>query len=556
MPPPTAVININGKRTSHHLDFDYSNCYTYDATTTTTSSLADSTWTPSAFSKHVDGVLYEPYDYCSKLSSHHQEPEEAMPRAAAAKKPKVDGFDASQPSFPPSHAPTTSLSLPHVSPSTAHLSPNSSFTPSETMSRQSSVTSASVTDTFDMMRVESQFSTASDLPFPIDHLDGTFVSCLAEKPAVSSQPTIGFADDGSASHLLSNVGYGLVGTDFPFCAPIFSDVTVVGSHPNHGAMMPFALQAHHLERSTSEQSHSSDTPSTTTGIKATERRKKHMENSKQSIAPKSLTRGPTTSSSSTSTTKTTTKQTTTSSKPKEAISKAPYVRPQHPKLYCNMCTEFPGGFRGEHELRRHWDRAHAECRKVWICTEPTTRTEWWPAKPLSICKQCKTQKMYNVYYNAAAHLRRAHFCPRKRGRKARGEERESRAGKAGGDWPPIEWLKANGWLKEIEVSSRDAFGVEEEVVAEESSNLPTQAPAPALPTSQPNEGVAAGALDAPLPPNYPSTTDFSFGYPTPIDSSSTMQWPADLHAAPVMELPASSTVDFAPTGFVPEGYMC
>lgn len=90
---------------------------------------------------------------------------------------------------------------------------------------------------------------------------------------------------------------------------------------------------------------------------------------------------------------------------------------------------------------------------MWICLEPTTRTEWWPAKPLGICKQCKQQKQYNVYYNAAAHLRRAHFCPRKRGRKAKGEERESRAGKAGGDWPPIDWLKANGWLKEIEVSA-------------------------------------------------------------------------------------------------------
>lgn len=119
----------------------------------------------------------------------------------------------------------------------------------------------------------------------------------------------------------------------------------------------------------------------------------------------------------------------------------------------NVSIFDPAGFRGEHELRRHWDRKHATTRKVWICVQPSTRTEWWPAKPMSICKQCKQQKQYNVYYNAAAHLRRAHFCPRKRGRKAKGEERESRAGKAGGDWPPIDWLKAHGWLKEIEVSS-------------------------------------------------------------------------------------------------------
>jgi hypothetical protein len=58
-----------------------------------------------------------------------------------------------------------------------------------------------------------------------------------------------------------------------------------------------------------------------------------------------------------------------------------------------------------------------------------------------------------MYYNAAAHLRRAHFCPRKRGRIAKIEERDIRAGKGGGDWPSIEWLKANGWLQEIEVGS-------------------------------------------------------------------------------------------------------
>ncbi|WPG98688.1 Hypothetical protein R9X50_00148200 [Acrodontium crateriforme] len=151
----------------------------------------------------------------------------------------------------------------------------------------------------------------------------------------------------------------------------------------------------------------------------------------------------------------------------EALVRVPYTRPQHPKLYCPHCNENPTGFRGEHELRRHVERAHASRKRVWICRMPSNPSKppmdsdnvsaksepgpWRPAKPLEICRQCKNRKTYNVYYNAAAHLRRAHFCPRKRGRRAKGEVRESRAGKAGGDWPSIEWLKNEGWLVEIEV---------------------------------------------------------------------------------------------------------
>ncbi|EME88177.1 uncharacterized protein MYCFIDRAFT_76007 [Pseudocercospora fijiensis CIRAD86] len=311
------------------------------------------------------------------------------------------------------------------------------------------------------------------------------------------------------------------------------------------------FERHESTEYTSQQCISS---TSSTGLKASERRRKHIENGRQSIAPKSLPDGPKATKATESDEKhrEPIKRQDTASNRKEAIAKAPYVRPQHPKLYCNMCTEFPGGFRGEHELRRHWDRAHAECRKVWICKEPSVKTEWWPAKPLSICKQCKQAKQYNVYYNAAAHLRRAHFCPRKRGRKARGEERESRAGKAGGDWPPIDWLKANGWLQEIEVSSEQAFGsvLARSYPPEESQDLnagydaafhpdlASVAAAAQLPAHHEQHSAEALALDT--YPVCPPTTEYNFGYPTPIDSTSTtttMQWPApgDLISAPMME---------------------
>ncbi|KXT14357.1 hypothetical protein AC579_2760 [Pseudocercospora musae] len=541
----------NGKRNHESADMAYSHTDTYASIPSsgqTTAATPTVTYHPRG---GVDEVqIYEPADYCSKLSSHPETPEATQ---FAAKKQKVECVDASfashRYSLPQSFASNMCVpSAQHVSPSTSmstHLSPPSSIASSE-MSRQSSVSSASVIDSFNMMRVESSYSTASDL-FSIDDLDGSFVSCTTEKPAVSSQPTIGFVDNGSPP-LLGNVGYGLVGTDFSF--------TVDQKFPDAAAATTSGdqqvSQGQDMVRSTSQQSISS---TSSTGLKASERRRKHIENGRQSIAPKSLPDGPKATRVTTADdqdSKPVKRQESTSNR-KEAIAKAPYVRPQHPKLYCNMCNDFPSGFRGEHELRRHWDRAHAECRKVWICKEPSVKTEWWPAKPLSICKQCKQMKQYNVYYNAAAHLRRAHFCPRKRGRKARGEERESRAGKAGGDWPPIDWLKANGWLQEIEVSSEQAFGSvlaasypEESAdsnaaggfdAALHTTDLASLPAAPQPPTNH-HDQLSAEALGLETYSVCPPTTEYNYGYPTPIDSTSTaMQWPATVNhiSAPMME---------------------
>ncbi|KAL6869016.1 hypothetical protein ACO1O0_000339 [Amphichorda felina] len=94
------------------------------------------------------------------------------------------------------------------------------------------------------------------------------------------------------------------------------------------------------------------------------------------------------------------------------------------------------GFRGEHELRRHTDAKHAALVKRWVCKEPESQapTAPQPVVPLSKCKACLTQKNYGAYYNAAAHLRRAHFNPH-------------RGGKASGDWPPMSVLK--DWMQEV-----------------------------------------------------------------------------------------------------------
>jgi hypothetical protein len=124
-----------------------------------------------------------------------------------------------------------------------------------------------------------------------------------------------------------------------------------------------------------------------------------------------------------------------------------YTRPKHDRVFCKQCNDFPEGFRGEHELRRHQDRQHKTVIKKWVCIEPSDGLSHpKPVLPLSRCKACaKQKKTYGAYYNAAAHLRRSHFKTKAKGRN-RKEER--RSGVGGRDWPPMSELKY--WMKEVE----------------------------------------------------------------------------------------------------------
>lgn len=117
-----------------------------------------------------------------------------------------------------------------------------------------------------------------------------------------------------------------------------------------------------------------------------------------------------------------------------------YTRPPLRRVHCTKCHEYPEGFRGEHELRRHTDAKHAALVRRWVCTEPQDQlpNATQPVISLAKCKACVTQKRYGAYYNAAAHLRRAHFNPH-------------RGGKASGDWPPMSILK--DWMREVRQSS-------------------------------------------------------------------------------------------------------
>lgn len=145
---------------------------------------------------------------------------------------------------------------------------------------------------------------------------------------------------------------------------------------------------------------------------------------------------------------------------KVAISSKPiYQRPKHDRVHCDKCDDHPDGFRGEHELRRHEDRQHKIMVKKWVCITPPNlnlQDIVKPVVPLSRCKACtQQQKKYGAYYNAAAHLRRAHFKPKAKGRSktSKLDDAARRGGKGGGNWPTMEELKP--WMKEVEEMSTE-----------------------------------------------------------------------------------------------------
>ena len=139
---------------------------------------------------------------------------------------------------------------------------------------------------------------------------------------------------------------------------------------------------------------------------------------------------------------------------KAEIPRTTRQQPLRRTTFCQLCDDFPQGFHGEHELRRHAERHHTTYRKVWICKDNTLTDGRHPAVPLSDCKACRNNKTYGANYNAAAHLRRAHFFPCKNKRGGRGTVSDGRGGMGGGEEPPMDELK--NWMYErIQTSAAD-----------------------------------------------------------------------------------------------------
>lgn len=100
----------------------------------------------------------------------------------------------------------------------------------------------------------------------------------------------------------------------------------------------------------------------------------------------------------------------TSMRPKRNSLRKPVVvidmRPTHPKIMCPFCPERTEGFRGSHELDRHIARSHANGTHTRVGGSCDRRC-------LGSCQHSRHMTSCGAYYNAAAHLRRAHFHPRK-----------------------------------------------------------------------------------------------------------------------------------------------
>ncbi|KAF7560987.1 hypothetical protein G7046_g3164 [Stylonectria norvegica] len=192
-------------------------------------------------------------------------------------------------------------------------------------------------------------------------------------------------------------------------------------------------------------------------------------------------------------------------------SKGAYQRPSYRRVYCDKCNEHPEGFRGEHELRRHADAKHSAMVKRWICKESKhpNPTAPQPIIPLNRCKACLANKRYGAYYNAAAHLRRAHFRPH-------------RAGKASGDWPPMTILK--DWMREV----RQSVDVDEDFSSSGGEEAEEPKPPNAIfygtaPLSSPKtENLSP--IDVPLGAHTSSTTA---GPPVAIDRISPSNRPIE-----------------------------
>ncbi|KAI3333509.1 hypothetical protein F4824DRAFT_245505 [Ustulina deusta] len=135
------------------------------------------------------------------------------------------------------------------------------------------------------------------------------------------------------------------------------------------------------------------------------------------------------------------------------IEKGKYVRPKQQKMYCDQCNERPEGFRGLHELQRHKHAKHQRTLQKFICVHPSTnglKVKTPILHSLEKCTACKAGKKYGAYYNAVAHLRRAHFGARPSRPKGNPAVVVA-SGRDPGNWPPLEELKS--WVKEVWVES-------------------------------------------------------------------------------------------------------
>jgi hypothetical protein len=320
-------------------------------------------------------------------------------------------------------------------PSTALMTPVTQS--SNAMSRQSSCGSHFIIDDSSMLRTQSN----SSCILPILPEDGTFSFSFDDE-----SKTVSPCVDPS---LFPRSFVGSAKEDF--FSPLQSSVTASAHTLAPSENMPYL--AEDMRRSASQSSGEGNVSDTSVAVSNCSRQSRRDREialaTARKIAPKASETDDETESKPSHASMARIQSEDGSSKTVGVISKTPYVRPQHPKIMCQFCRERPEGFRGTHELDRHIARAHATRRKAYICIDNSSDKKF-----LANCKHCRNKKVYGAYYNAAAHLRRAHFHPRKRGRKGKNDEK--RGGIGGGDHPPMDYLKQH-WIKEVEVDNNNVI---------------------------------------------------------------------------------------------------
>ena len=430
---------------------------------------------------------------------------------------KIDASNSPQPPLSQLQLTPNNQWMPSLDVSTAPSTPSSALmTPvtlaSNSMSRQSSLNPHFVDSNVCMKRSDSSM-------YPLIPDDGSF-SFSQDVSHVQK----GMSGNTDTLPFLASTGFTGLPSETSFLSPIPTISSSVSALASRQENEPCLVED--MRRSASMSSSSGDSDVSNSASASSLNRSRHVRREREiiaqagscRIAPKAIPSPSTqTKSASPNAQMMRIQSEDGSSRQVGVISKAPYVRPQHPKILCSHCNERPEGFRGTHELDRHVTRAHSAVRKGYICVAPDFDKNF-----LNGCKHCRNKKVYGAYYNAAAHLRRAHFHPRKRGRKGKNDEK--RGGIGGGDHPPMDFLKQY-WIHEIEVEntpkkskakSDNAESQSPESAAESAPEADVETfdatydPELAFPSPQlQQQQQQQQALDNPLPTLNPQYVDFS-----------------------------------------------
>ena len=373
---------------------------------------------------HIPVTEYDPHDYYAKTNFN-----------LSPTVPQAQQYG----SFGTSSTPSRSSAAPTTSDCT-----NPTMLTSTGMSRPNSQIGNTVCEGFNMLRLRSRASNASS------NFDSTGQDS-------QSSTVRGFATDNGLSalndsHLLDHIG-GIVpeASQQPLLAPRSSSSLFSSASLSEDPIM---------QRTISTGSNNSTQYRTTS-------RGQQSAQGLHPLKPKLEETAPPMSRSNSSGHRIRIESADGSVKDKVSITKTPYIRPQQPKTFCTQCNVKPDGFRGEHELGRHINNAHSAIRTVWICHDISPEQNF-----LSSCQKCVRGKQYNAYYNAAAHLRRAHFNPRPKGRKGKNgdEETTKRAGSSGGEVPGMEFCKL--WMREVHVDTTQSTSPENDADDDDENDTP------------------------------------------------------------------------------------